>query len=68
MLGSWIGAILAAISVPFGGWAVGIIILPLIVLIIPGIKFPPEINYLFAAILGFLIGWGIHSLIRGLRK
>lgn len=57
MWGSYVGAIIAIIFV----W---ITIIPIIYI---GGWIPAIITSIVAGILGFLIGWGIHSLIRRLK-
>jgi len=68
MWGAWLGAVL------FGLFSLSIcMIVPICALINNVLKFHPDsiYGYVFSgivplAILGFLIGWGVHSLVRRL--
>ncbi|MBR9701539.1 hypothetical protein GOV13_01315 [Candidatus Pacearchaeota archaeon] len=67
MWGAWVGMVLGLISIPFGGW--------FILILVGGMGCSGEFcsnsgiqAYLFLGIIGFLIGWGIHSLVRKVRK
>jgi hypothetical protein len=70
MWGSWVGA-LSGILVQF--WSkFGLVIdkfcSPNIIACMPVIRDNSLIFYIVLPIIGFLIGWGIHSLIRRMRK
>lgn len=92
MIGSWIGAVIGGVTIPFGGWILGIAILNTLGLcgegpwcidpiysIIEALSFISQsmsfTSFLYSVIiwtlfslppiiLGFVIGWIIHCLIR----
>lgn len=70
MWGSYVGAFLGfLLHSLINGWLKSLVIMPLIIddffilHVIGNFKF-----YILYLLIGFLIGWGIHSLIRRLRK
>ena len=75
MWSSYVGALIGAISVPIFTWLIGMGVLSILGLCKGEFctdggsdVFRVIIMYIPSIVLGFLIGWGIHSFIRRLRN